>query len=144
MIAMIVVLAAVSVWIEIKLLRRIKVLRSVNQKSPLAGLGMSLGISALLGAVFGAAGVIVLIAGLLSTAAAEPFRRFSGARKSALDAKVESLRTWLVATRDTYRPVGIFFKYFFLILFMPIWLPVHRRRKKMLQQEFVEVDSHAA
>lgn len=134
MILMILVLAACSIWIEIKLIRKISPLKKLMERYSLVGVAISIAISALLGSVFGAAGVIVLIAGLASTVGAEPFRRITNNQVKAIRLKVSDTGTWVRDFFHTYRYVFSFFKYLFIVLSSPIWIPVRMDRKKRLKE----------
>jgi len=94
---MAIILAAASIWVEVKLVNGIPTVKrlnrdgihlnnadkkipvignalpSVNLDGSVIGIGMSIILSVVLGSVFGAAGLVVMVAGLLSTAITEPF-----------------------------------------------------------------------
>ena len=72
----ILLLAGASLYVEIRLGRALPWLKRVFQANALTSLGCSLGLSLLLGAVFGAAGVMVFAAGVLSTAIIQPYYAF--------------------------------------------------------------------
>ena len=67
-----VLLAAVSLIFESLIARRSRLLRKVAGRRVVVNLGVSLALSVLLGSLFGVAGLIALMAGLLSTIAAIP------------------------------------------------------------------------
>lgn len=147
MILMLVVLVIASIWIEVKVIRKVRPVKYLVERYSLAGVALSLTISAILGSLFGAAGVIVFIAGLASTMGAAPFRAFSKEQASALQKKIANAKSWAVSFKKTYRPVGIFLKYLFIILLAPIWIPVLINRKKnptSNAEEVLSIHSEAA
>lgn len=94
---MAIILAGASIWVEVKLVNGIPTIKKLNRNGvhlnnkdkPLpviggalpsvnidgsaVGIVMSIVLSIVLGTVFGAAGLVVMVAGLLSTAVTEPF-----------------------------------------------------------------------
>jgi len=107
---MAVILAGASIWVEVKMVNGVPTIKRLNRdglhlkkgqstiphtpiKSPIdlnidgsvVGIGMSLVLSVVLGSFFGAAGLVVMVAGLLSTAVTEPYwevkRRFENRKK---------------------------------------------------------------
>ncbi len=131
MLILVLVLAGCSVWLELKLFQKVPALRKVVGKWALVGIAISLALSYFLGAAFGAGGIIVLMAGLLSTAIAEPFRRTFN-QASAVQAKVEKLNYWKKNTEETYHYVLVGIKWLCVLLLAPLWLPVwyHEKKKK--------------
>ena len=92
------ILACASIWVEVKMVNGIPTVKRLNRdglhlkkgeskipllpiKSPVnvnidgsvVGIAMSLILSVVLGSFFGAAGLVVMVAGLLSTAVTEPY-----------------------------------------------------------------------
>lgn len=73
MMALIVLLTAISVAFEIKLVRKVPALAKLLERFPLLSIFFSLGLSMMLGMFFGAAGFLVFVAGLLSTVVMVPY-----------------------------------------------------------------------
>lgn len=72
MIVMVILIAGAALYFELRLVRSVPELRRIFERNPLISLAGSLVISLALGTVFGAAGVVVFVAGILSTMFAQP------------------------------------------------------------------------
>jgi hypothetical protein len=132
LLTMALILAACSAFLEFKLLKSIPLLGRLNKKSMFFGLALSIALSAGLGAVFGAAGLVVMMAGVISTAMTEPvhaFRRGMESKKAETQARIAKARAAKAEFVQTYRPIGIGLKYLAMGLLAPIWLPVIINRK---------------
>lgn len=81
MLTMCLTLAIIAIIFEVKLVRTVPVLGRILSRSRGASLMFSLILSVLLGGFFGAAGLIVFVAAMLSTIAVQPYyfilRRFN-------------------------------------------------------------------
>lgn len=75
--------------------------------------------------MFGATGLVALMAGLMSTVLTEPIY---GIMRWYAKTDVQ-VRQQVTDFRDTYRPVWSGIKIGFAILTSPIWLPVKARSK---------------
>jgi hypothetical protein len=132
LLSMALILAVCSAFLEFKLLKSVPLLGRLNKKSMFFGLALSVALSAGLGAVFGAAGVVVMIAGVLSTAMTEPvhgFRRAMESKKAETQAKIAKARQAKEDFVRTYRPIGIGLKYLAFAILAPIWVPVMINRR---------------
>lgn len=125
LLTMALLLAVISAWLEFKLLKTVPGLRWLNRKSAFIGLAISIGISWMLGFIFGAAGLVVLLAGILSTFLTEPVHAF---HRSASARKSQVVKGWS-DFKATWRPIWLIAKYSMIILLLPIWLPIVIRNK---------------
>lgn len=73
MLFLILVLAAAGVYVEMKAIKSVPWFGRFLARYRLASLGFSLGLSVLLGSFFGAAGLIVFGAGIVSTVMIQPY-----------------------------------------------------------------------
>lgn len=73
MLFMIVVLAACCIWVEMRVVNSCSPLGYLLERTKVGSAVFSLGLSVLLGMFFGAAGLIVFAAGVLSTVAIQPW-----------------------------------------------------------------------
>lgn len=132
LLTMAVLLAIGSAFLEFKLVKSIPLLEKLNRKSLFFGLAFSILLSAGLGVVFGAAGVVVMLGGILSSALTEPvwaFRRTMASKKAETQRRIAMARQAKTDFVRTYRPIGIGLKYLAMGLLAPIWLPVMINRK---------------
>lgn len=132
LLSMALILAVASAYIEFKILKAVPLLGRWNRKSMAFGLVLSFAISAALGALFGAAGLVVMMAGVVSTALTEPVHEIRRRMdKAGVDTrvKIERAKKALVDTKDTYRPVGKAVKWTAIVGTSPVWVPVVVRRK---------------
>lgn len=132
LLTMALILALCSAWLEFKILNKVPLFKKLNRKSQLVGLGMSIGLSWMVGILFGATGLVVLIAGLLSTAMTEPVHaafRYMETKNNEVTAKVHKAQAFAIEARDTYRPVGKAVKWTAIATTAPLWGPVIIRRK---------------
>lgn len=73
MLFLIILLAGAGVWVEMKLVKEVPFAGQFLERYRLLSLGFSLALSIGLGSLFGAAGLIVFAAGILSTVAIQPW-----------------------------------------------------------------------
>lgn len=125
------VLAAVSVLIELKIFYSTPWLKKLVGLSVIVGIAMSLALSWVLGLLFGASGLIVLLAGTISTAITEPIHAWKRKQSKRKDKVHSSIKEFA----DTWRPVGKLIKYAFLLVTSPLWVPVKIRRWWLDRQE---------
>lgn len=124
------VLAIAAAFIEFRLFYTVPILKKLVEKSAAIGIGMSLLLSLLIGTMFGAAGLVVMVAGMLSTAFTEPVHAMNRKmQKNAQNSAKVAGRMTINDFRDTYRPVAKVIKFGFIVMTLPIWLPV--KIKKM-------------
>lgn len=103
MIALILVFTLVCVGFEIMLVNKIPGLLPLLERFPLAALVFSLILSVALGALFGAAGLTVFVAGLVSTFLVQPYYRLK--KRGVLDdvrAQVDGVKANLASKKDVY------------------------------------------
>ena len=129
MLMLVLVLAGCSVWLELKILQKVPGLKKAVGRFALIGIFCSLALSYFLGVMFGASGIIIMMAGLLSTAIAEPVRR-SFKQTQEMQAKIETAKYWKTNTEETYKYVLIALKWIGIVLMAPLWLPVWYHAKK--------------
>jgi hypothetical protein len=125
-------LAAASVYVELKLVKSVPGLKKLVERFGLVGLAMSLALSVFLGGIFGAAGVTIMIAGMCSTAVTAPIYRLRHQiehKNAVMKARVQATQAFMKETKDTYRPVGKVVKWTAIGVTSPIWAPVIIRRK---------------
>lgn len=73
MFVMIIVMAACGVWLEMRVVNSCSPLGNLLERTKVGSAVFSLGLSVLLGMLFGAAGLIVFVSGILSTVAIQPW-----------------------------------------------------------------------
>lgn len=83
----IIILSMVSVFAELIILAKFKVIRNVLKKHPELTILFSIALSAVLGFLFGAHGLIVFAAAIISTVVIQPIYSISGAISRAREAK---------------------------------------------------------
>lgn len=132
LLTMAILLAIGSAFLEFKLVKSVPLLEKLNRKSLFFGLAFSIALSAVLGGIFGAAGVVVMLGGILSSAMTEPiwaFRRTMASKKAETQRRIAQVRQAKAEFVQTYRPLGIGLKYLAFGLLAPIWVPVLINRK---------------
>lgn len=86
MIVLVILLTGAAMYVELRLIRAVPLLERLVTVNPLVSLLWSVVLSLVLGSIFGAAGVIVMAAGVLSTALLQPYysmrRRWRRIRES--------------------------------------------------------------
>jgi hypothetical protein len=103
MFATIIVLTLVAVGFEIVLVGKIKPLLNLLERYKLAALVFSLILSVMLGALFGAAGLIVFVAGLCSTFLVQPYYRLK--KRGTIDlmrSRIDETKANLNRNKDVY------------------------------------------
>lgn len=96
MIGIIIVFTLVCVAFEITAVRKIPMLLHILERYPLAALVFSLVLSVLLGALFGAAGLTVFVAGMVSTFLVQPYYRLE--KRGSID----KVRVHIATARAKY------------------------------------------
>lgn len=85
-----------------------------------------------IGLLFGASGLIVMIAAIVSTPITEMFhsmRRKKDGAKSKVNTKIEEVKSTARELWDTWSWVVTVLKYAVLIVTSPLWIPMVIRRK---------------
>lgn len=101
MFAMIIVMAACGVWIEMRIVNSCSPLGDLLERTKVGSALFSLGLSVLLGMLFGAAGLIVFVSGILSTVIIQPWyaMRANGSL-AKVRAKKAQVRQNMADTKD--------------------------------------------
>lgn len=113
-----------SAFVEIVLIRKVRPLRWINERSQIAGFAVSVLISFLLGSIFGMAGLVVGIAAILSTMFTEPIW-YANRKMRESHSKTGY---WIKEAKDTWTPMLGVLKIAAIIALSPIWVPVKIRR----------------
>lgn len=125
MLTTVIVFAVIAVVFELSIVSRVAALRQTMSRHPLAGVAFSIGLSLLLGALFGAAGVMLLMAGVISTVITGIIYALWG----KVGNKTSQAAQWWADTKAAYRPLLKFIKYTAIVLTSPLWIPVVIHRK---------------
>lgn len=122
------ILALATAFLEIRIMRRVKFLQALTQRFGAFGILMSLFLAVILGTIFGAAGLTVMIAGVVGTAFTQPYHSWQHRKANMSDEQRATLGERVDEVKATYMPIFKFIKYAFLLVTMPLWLPVKIRR----------------
>lgn len=121
------VLALASAFIEFKLFYSVPFLRKLVEKSTAIGIAMSVFLSFVIGTLFGAAGLIVMVAALVSTMMTEPVHSVMR-RAKRRPQQTEQTRSVIDEYRATWGWVFSLIRVSFKVVTFPIWFPVKVRR----------------
>lgn len=132
MLLLIFILASAGCYVEYKAIKTFPSLARLLARYRLASLGFSLVLSVMLGAAFGAAGLIVFAAGLCSTVMIQPvYAMMNSGAWSRLEQKMSAVRADITSHRSalrhranqlwhvmvfTYKIVSLPFKVLFVVL----------------------------
>lgn len=124
------VVGAFCAALEFKLYQSMPFLRWLTNKSLFFGLAVSLGISFVMGMMFSASGLTVLIAAVSSTLMTEPIHALIR-RKEERAGDADATHVFQ-DVRDTYRPIWKFVKITMIVVSAPAWIPVkvHQYRNR--------------
>ena len=128
LLSMAILLALGSAFLEFKLVKSLKFLDKLNSKSMFFGIMFSIVLSAGLGMVFGAAGLVVMMGGILSSAITEPIwaiRRTMKSKNVQTQARIQQMRQTKNEFVQTYRPVGKAAKFLVVTPFKVAKIPVN-------------------
>jgi hypothetical protein len=131
---MAIVLGLGSAFIEMRILKSVPLLAAWNRRSMAFGLALSFIISAAIGMLFGASGLVVMMAGVISTVCTEPIhelRRRMAKSNGAAKARIDSYKQAADGTYNAFvRPTAK--ASFFVIknVTRPLWMPVAAEMKK--------------
>ena len=120
---MVIALTVISVWLELRITRKIPLIRKLNEKSWFMGLAMSIALSLGLGGLFGMSGLVAGMAGLGSSMVTEPIHHANRKIRNnpQFAAQVDEYK-------QTYRPLWTMTKFVFAAVTLPLWGPVKFRR----------------
>lgn len=124
MIEVILLLTAVQVYLELRLCKPGSWMHRMNRKSPIFGLLVSIVISILCAAAFGAAGMIVLVSGLLSTVITQVYYSLPDQLYNDIQKRKGEVHDWFMACRDEwYEQFVTLFKFTRMVVkvaFLPV------------------------
>lgn len=123
------VLAFVSAYVEIALMKRVPLLCALSKRYLVFSIVFSIILSYVLGMFFGASGVVPLIAGLLSTVATEPMHAFH-----RMDANSQ-VKVFVRDVRETYKPVWKGVVVLAKVATSFLWVPVMIHRRNNLNKK---------
>lgn len=129
MVAIIVVLTIASCFFEYKIVTKVPVVGWLLRKYPVASLLFSLGLSMLLGMFFGAAGVMVFVAGICSTMIMVPVYALMRDGKlergiARIDSSYRSLASGVERNKNNIVAFCHAIKVMVVLLAKIIWFPV--------------------
>lgn len=128
-----IILAIVLIALELRVVYSSDMLKKLVKRGPLYGIAFSLILAFVIGAIFGAGGLVVMVAGLIAMTATETVHSFN---RSTAGIKSKAQKN-IAEFKATYRPIGILIKWILLVLTSPIWLPIKIRR---VYHKFTETD----
>jgi hypothetical protein len=127
------VLGLASIYLELKIVKSIPQLGWAVKKFAIVGVVFSLALSVVLGGIFGAAGIVVMIAGICSTATTAPIYKF----RATLESKNTEVQRRIGIARQakndairTYTPVAKGVVFAAKVVTAPLWLPVKIGNKR--------------
>lgn len=126
---MILLVVFATVVVELRITRK-GFMRKAAQSHDLVGLLISLSIAVLFGFIFGLSGLIIGVGGLIASAITGGV--YFSRRAMAANAKV---RASVEEAKAAYMPIFRTIKIFFLILTLPLWLPIKINRWMAEQPE---------
>lgn len=118
-----IVFGIIAAILELRLALKIPIIRKLVERFSVVGIGFSIGLSLLLGMLFGAAGMIVMFAAILATTLTQPVYVFLNKTKKQTSKTKQQVEDF----KATWRPVGKLIKYAFLLVTAPLWVPVKIR-----------------
>lgn len=134
---MAIMLAAASIYVELKLVKSVPGLKKLVERFGFVGLVMSLALSVILGGIFGAAGVTIMLAGMCSTMVTAPLYRLRGEyqkKNEKIHSKIVMAQQGYTDFKRTYRPVGKTLKWTAIGVTSPVWGPVWINNKMRAKQ----------
>lgn len=127
------VLGLASIYLELKIVKSVPALGWAVKRFGIVGVVFSLFLSVVLGGIFGAAGIVVMIAGICSTATTAPVYKFRATLESKNDEVQRRIAVVRQAKNDairTYTPVWKGAKVVGKVVTAPLWLPVKMGNKR--------------
>lgn len=136
---MAILLGLVAAFVELRTSFSVPFIRRAIEKASVLGIAFSVILSIILGTLFGAAGVVVLLGALIATSITQPvYMVMSRVKRSGQD-----FHHNVQEARDTFRPVWKALKFTILLLTSPIWVPIRIRRWWLNEVRSPEREVHA-
>lgn len=125
-----ILLAISSIIFEIGIAHRIPAYRKLASKNMVVNLTTSIGLSYILGMLFGASGLIAMLAGMLSTVGTIPYYKIMAGYDSFVEKNPEAIPKAKQRARDTVQTLSVLLAIFTAPVRIVRWIVNHIPKKE--------------